>query len=72
MRVSAGAGRNEPFPIRPYSIAVTRVEGEWLGRTLEAEGKRTEAIAQYREALRLDPKRKFAHERLSKLEKSPD
>jgi tetratricopeptide (TPR) repeat protein len=45
---------------------------EWLGRTLEAEGKRTEAIAQYREALRLDPKRKFAHERLSKLEKSPD
>jgi tetratricopeptide (TPR) repeat protein len=43
---------------------------EWLGRTLEAEGKRSEAIAQYREALRLDPKRKFAHERLSKLEKS--
>jgi len=45
---------------------------EWLGRTLEAEGKRTEAIAQYREALRLDPKRKFAHERLGKLEKSSD
>jgi tetratricopeptide (TPR) repeat protein len=45
---------------------------EWLGRTLEAEGKCTEAIAQYREALRLDPKRKFAHERLSKLEKSSD
>jgi tetratricopeptide (TPR) repeat protein len=43
---------------------------EWLGRTLEAEGKRAEAIAEYREALRLDPKRKFAHERLSKLEKS--
>ncbi len=43
---------------------------EWLGRTLEAEGKRAEAIAQYREALRLDPRRKFAHERLSKLEKS--
>jgi tetratricopeptide (TPR) repeat protein len=45
---------------------------EWLGRTLEAEGKRAEAIAQYREALRLDPRRKFAHERLSKLEKSSD
>lgn len=45
---------------------------EWLGRTLEAEGKRTEAIAQYREALRLDPRSKFAHERLSKLEKSSD
>jgi tetratricopeptide (TPR) repeat protein len=43
---------------------------EWLGRTLEAEGKRAEAIAQYREALRLDPRSKFAHERLSKLEKS--
>jgi tetratricopeptide (TPR) repeat protein len=43
---------------------------EWLGRTLEAEGKRTEAIAQYREALRLDPRSKFAHERLNKLEKS--
>src|ERR1700722_17757468 len=24
-------GGNEPFPIRPYSIAATRVEGEWLG-----------------------------------------
>src|ERR1700730_6890456 len=23
--------RNEPFPIRPYSLAATRVEGEWLG-----------------------------------------
>jgi len=45
---------------------------EWLGRTLEAGGKRAEAIAQYREALRLDPRRKFAHERLSKLEKSSD
>jgi tetratricopeptide (TPR) repeat protein len=43
---------------------------EWLGRTFEAAGKRTEAIAQYREALRLDPRSKFAHERLSKLEKS--
>ncbi|MFI5057501.1 MAG: tetratricopeptide repeat protein [Candidatus Acidiferrales bacterium] len=45
---------------------------EWLGRTLEAKGKRAEAIAQYREALRLDPRRKFAHERLNKLEKSSD
>jgi tetratricopeptide (TPR) repeat protein len=45
---------------------------EWLGRTLEAEGKRAEAIAQYREALRLEPKRKIARERLNKLEKSSD
>jgi tetratricopeptide (TPR) repeat protein len=45
---------------------------EWLGRTLEAEGNRAEAIAQYREALRLDPRRKFAHERLNKLEKTSD
>jgi tetratricopeptide (TPR) repeat protein len=45
---------------------------EWLGRTLEAEGRRAEAIAKYREALRLDPRRKFAHERLNKLEKSSD
>jgi len=43
---------------------------EWLGRTLEAEGKRTEAIAQYREVLRLEPKRKIAREHLSRLEKS--
>jgi tetratricopeptide (TPR) repeat protein len=43
---------------------------EWLGRTLEAEGKRAEAIAQYREALRLDPRRKLARERINKLEKS--
>jgi tetratricopeptide (TPR) repeat protein len=45
---------------------------EWLGRTLEAEGKRAEAIAQYREALRLEPKRKIARERLNKLEKASD
>jgi TolA-binding protein len=45
---------------------------EWLGRTLEAQGKRAEAVAQYREALRLEPKRKMARERLSKLEKSSD
>jgi tetratricopeptide (TPR) repeat protein len=45
---------------------------EWLGRTLEAEGKRAEAIAQYREALRLDPRHKFARERLNKLEKTSD
>jgi hypothetical protein len=29
-----GAGGTKPLPIRPYSIAVTRVEGEWLGRTV--------------------------------------
>jgi hypothetical protein len=28
-----GAGGTKPLPIRPYSIAVTRVEGEWLDRT---------------------------------------
>jgi tetratricopeptide (TPR) repeat protein len=43
---------------------------EWLGRTLEAEGKRGEAKAQYREALRLEPKRRIARERLKELEKS--
>jgi tetratricopeptide (TPR) repeat protein len=45
---------------------------EWLGRTLEAEGKRAEAMAQYREALRLDPRHKSARERLNKLEKTSD
>jgi tetratricopeptide (TPR) repeat protein len=45
---------------------------EWLGRVFEAEGKRSEAIAQYREALRLEPKRKIARERLKDLEKSGD
>jgi tetratricopeptide (TPR) repeat protein len=45
---------------------------EWLGRILEAEGKRSEAIAQYREALKLDSKRKIARERLKELEKSGD
>jgi len=45
---------------------------EWLGRTLEAEGKRAEAIAQYREALRLDPRQKFSHERINKLDKAPN
>jgi tetratricopeptide (TPR) repeat protein len=45
---------------------------EWLGRILEAEGKRAEAMAQYREALRLDSKRKIARERLKELEKSGD
>lgn len=43
---------------------------EWLGRTLEAEGNRAEAIAQYREVLRLEPKRKIARERLKELEKA--
>ena len=45
---------------------------EWLGRILEAEGKREEAKAQYREALKLDAKRKIARERLKELEKSGD
>jgi len=45
---------------------------EWLGRILEAEGKRGEAMNQYREALRLEPKRKIARERLKELEKSGD
>ncbi len=45
---------------------------EWLGRILEAEGKRREAMTQYREALRLEPKRKIARERLKELEKSGD
>jgi tetratricopeptide (TPR) repeat protein len=43
---------------------------EWLGQVLEAEGKREEAMTQYREALRLEPKRKIARERLKELEKS--
>jgi tetratricopeptide (TPR) repeat protein len=45
---------------------------EWLGRILEAEGKRGEAMDQYREALRLEPKRKIARERLKELGKSGD
>lgn len=45
---------------------------EWLGRILEAEGKRAEAMTQYREALKLDSKRKIARERLKELEKSGD
>jgi tetratricopeptide (TPR) repeat protein len=45
---------------------------EWLGQVLEAEGKRGEAMTQYREALRLEPKRKIARERLKELEKSGD
>jgi tetratricopeptide (TPR) repeat protein len=43
---------------------------EWLGRVLEAEGKRAEAMAQYRESLRLEAGRKIAREHLAKLEKS--
>lgn len=45
---------------------------EWLGQILEAEGKRGDAMTQYREALRLEPKRKIARERLKELEKSGD
>lgn len=43
---------------------------EWLGRLYEAEGKRSEAAEQYREALQLDPGRKQARARLEQLEKS--
>jgi tetratricopeptide (TPR) repeat protein len=43
---------------------------EWLGRLYEAQGKRADAAEQYREALQLEPKRKEAHQRLEKLEKS--
>jgi len=42
---------------------------EWLGRLYEFEGKRAEAAEQYRSALRLDPGRKDAQERLAKLDK---
>ena len=45
---------------------------DWLGRLYEAEGKRTAAVAQYQEALRLDPRRKLARERINKLVKSSD
>jgi tetratricopeptide (TPR) repeat protein len=43
---------------------------EWLGRLYEEQGKRADAAEQYREALQLEPKRKEAHSRLEKLEKS--
>src|ERR1700710_2151811 len=34
VEVLAGAGGTKPLPMAPYSIAVTRVEDEWLGRTV--------------------------------------
>jgi tetratricopeptide (TPR) repeat protein len=43
---------------------------EWLGRLYEAQGKRSEAAEQYRDALQLDPGRKQARVRLEQLEKS--
>jgi tetratricopeptide (TPR) repeat protein len=43
---------------------------EWLGRLYEAQGKRSEAAEQYREALQLEPGRKQARARLEQLEKS--
>lgn len=43
---------------------------EWLGRLYEAQGKRSEAAEQYREALQLDPGRKQVRARLEQLEKS--
>lgn len=42
---------------------------EWLGRLYELLGKREEAAAEYRAALRLDPNRKSAREALRPTEK---
>lgn len=42
---------------------------EWLGRLYEAQGKMGDAAEQYRAALQLDPGRKGAQARLTKLEK---
>jgi tetratricopeptide (TPR) repeat protein len=43
---------------------------EWLGRLYESQGKRAQAIEQYRAALQLDPQRKETMARLQKLEKA--
>jgi Tfp pilus assembly protein PilF len=43
---------------------------EWLGRLYEAQGKRSEAAEQYRDALQLEPGRKQVRARLEQLEKS--
>jgi cytochrome c-type biogenesis protein CcmH/NrfG len=40
---------------------------DWLGKLYEKQGKRQEASEQYREALQLDPKDKFAREREQQL-----
>ena len=42
---------------------------DWLGRLYQAEGKRTEAVDQYRLALQLDPKLKDTKARLEQLKK---
>ena len=42
---------------------------EWLGRLYEQEEELVEAIEQYRAALKIDPERKEATERLERLEK---
>ena len=43
---------------------------EWLGRLYESQGKRTEAVEQYRASLQLEPGRKGVMGRLQKLEKA--
>jgi tetratricopeptide (TPR) repeat protein len=40
---------------------------EWLGRLYESQGRRAEAAAEYKEALRLDPNRRSARESLRRL-----
>ena len=43
---------------------------EWLGRLYESQGKRTEAVEQYRASLQLEPGRKGVMGRVQKLEKA--
>ena len=43
---------------------------EWLGQLYQKEGRLDDAAAVYREALRIQPTRKSARERLDRLEKS--
>jgi tetratricopeptide (TPR) repeat protein len=43
---------------------------EWLGKLYESQGKRTEAVEQYRASLQLEPGRKGVMGRLQKLEKA--
>lgn len=43
---------------------------EWLGRLYESQGKRVEAVEQYRAALQIEPGRKEVVARLEKIEKA--
>lgn len=43
---------------------------EWLGRLYESQGKRAEAVEQYRASLQLEPGRKEVVARLEKIEKA--